>query len=185
MIFEILYYKGGHKNMYIDTKLKDFQLRFATKEDVSLILSLIKELAHYEKMSDEVKATEELLLENLFHQKKAEVIIGEYQHKPVAFALFFHNFSTFEGKPGIYLEDLYVKPQMRGKGIGSILVSFLATLAQERNCARVEWTCLNWNEPSIQFYLSCGAEPMDEWTIYRLDSKNIDHLANKWRPTMS
>lgn len=138
--------------MAADAGLTDFRIRFAEKKDVPLILRFIKELAEYEKMLDEVKATEADLAKYLFERKNAEVILGEYQDQPVAFALFFHNFSTFLGKPGIYLEDLYVKPEMRGMGIGKAMLSFLAGLAVERDCGRLEWSCLDWNEPSIGFY---------------------------------
>jgi len=166
--------------MIIDTKLEDFKLRFAETNDVPLILEFIRELADYEKMLHEVVATEEVLKESLFERKMAEVIIGEYKNKPVAFALFFHNFSTFLGRPGIYLEDLYVKPEMRGKGIGEIMLSFLAKLAIERKCGRLEWWCLDWNEPSIQFYKKNGAVPMDEWTVYRVHDKALNKLAGKF-----
>lgn len=166
--------------MVIDSKLNDFKLRFAEIKDVSLILEFIRELADYEKMLHEVVATEEVLVESLFERKMAEVIIGEYKNKPVAFALIFHNFSTFLGRPGIYLEDLYVKPEMRGKGIGKIMLSFLAKLAVERNCGRLEWWCLDWNEPSIQFYKQIGAVPMDEWTVYRVHDEALDKLAMKF-----
>lgn len=154
--------------MLIDTENKDFKLRFATSEDTALILAFIKGLAEYEKMSDQVTATEEILMHSLFEEKKAEVLIGEYQQKPVAFALFFHNFSTFLGKPGIFLEDLFVIPEMRGKGFGRILLSFLEKLAVDRDCGRLEWCCLDWNEPSIKFYKNMGAIPMEDWTIYRV-----------------
>jgi len=166
--------------MVIDTKLDDFKLRFAEVKDASLILEFIKELADYEKMLHEVIATEEVLIESLFERKMAEVIIGEYKNIPVAFALFFHNFSTFLGRPGIYLEDLYVKPEMRGKGIGKIMLSFLAKLAVERKCGRLEWWCLDWNESSIQFYKQIGAVPMDEWTVYRVHNETLDILAMKF-----
>lgn len=164
----------------IDTKMKGYKLRFAEEKDVSLILDFIKELASYEKMLNEVVATEEILKESLFHKKVAEVIIGEYKDEPVSFALFFHNFSTFLGRPGIYLEDLYVKPEMRGKGIGKIILSFLAKLALERNCGRLEWSCLDWNEPSIKFYKDMGAIPMDEWTVYRVHEEDLDNLSLKF-----
>ena len=154
--------------MIPEVTIKDFKIRIAEPTDVGLILKFIKELADYERMLEDVVATEELLTEFIFQQKKAEVIIGEYQQKPVCFALFFHNFSTFLGRPGIYLEDLYVKPEMRGKGFGKALLAYLSTLATERGCGRVEWSCLDWNEPSIQFYKQLGAKPMDEWTVYRL-----------------
>ena len=165
-------------NRLIDTKLSGFKLRFAELRDVSLILEFIKELAEYEKMLDEVVATEEVLREFLFDKKIAEVIIGEFQDKPVCFALFFYNFSTFLGRPGIYLEDLFVKPEMRGKGIGKIMLSFLAKLALERKCGRLEWWCLDWNEPSIDFYKHLGATPMDDWTVYRICDEKLNTLAN-------
>ena len=146
-------------------------------------MEFIKELADYEKMLAEVTATEADLRESLFERKMAEVVIGEYKNVPVAFALFFHNFSTFLGKPGIYLEDLYVKPEMRGKGIGNIIFSFLAKLTVERNCGRLEWWCLDWNEPSIRFYKQMGAVPMEDWTVYRLDGEELNKLAIKFLHT--
>lgn len=164
----------------IDTKLDGFKLRFAEENDVSLILQFIKGLAEYENMLDEVVATEEILRESLFQRKTAEVVIGEFEGKPVSFALFFHNFSTFLGQPGIYLEDLYVKPEMRGKGIGKIMLSFLAKLAVERKCGRLEWWCLDWNEPSIRFYKQMGAVPMNDWTVYRVCDNALVDLANKY-----
>lgn len=166
--------------MRIKTAQEGFELRFAEEKDVSLILGFIKELAEYEKMRDDVVATEEDLRESLFERKVAEVIIAEYNNKPVGFALFFHNFSTFLGRPGIYLEDLYVKPEMRGKGMGKIMLSFLANLAIERNCGRLEWWCLDWNKPSIDFYMSLESEPMDEWTVYRLCDNSLKALANQF-----
>ena len=153
--------------------------RFAVKEDISLILTLIKELADYEGMLSEVIATEELLEEWLFEKQKAEVLIGEIDGNPISFALFFHNFSTFLGKPGIYLEDLYVLPEMRGKGIGTSMLSFLAKLALERKCGRLEWACLDWNKPSIQFYKQLGATPLEDWTVYRVQNETLQTLANK------
>lgn len=161
----------------IDTKLSNFKIRFAEQNDVTQILEFIRELADYEKMSHEVVATEEVLRESLFERKVAEVILGEYHSKPVCFALFFHNFSTFLGRPGIYLEDLFVKPEMRGKGMGKIMLSFLAKLALERKCGRLEWWCLDWNEPSVNFYKHLGAIPMDEWTVYRVCDEELDKLA--------
>lgn len=158
--------------MIPETKIKDFEIRYAEPEDTALILQFIKDLAEYEHMSDQVVATEDLLTEFLFRQKKAEVIIGELEHEPVSFALYFHNFSTFLGRPGIYLEDLYVKPAMRGKGIGTAMLSFLSKLTKERSCGRLEWACLDWNEPSIRFYKSLGAEPMDQWTVYRIQQES-------------
>ena len=164
----------------INTKVNNFKLRFAEEDDTKLILDFIKELADYEKLLNEVVATEEVLHDSLFVQKKAEVIVGEYNGKPVGFALFFHNFSTFLGKSGIYLEDLYIKPEMRGKGLGKIMLSFLAKLAVKRNCGRFEWWCVDWNEPSIKFYKNMGAKQMDEWTVYRVDDVALRNLANEF-----
>lgn len=155
----------------------NFNLRLATIDDTDLVLDFIKELAEYEHMSDQVVATPELLKDTIFDQKKAEVIIAEYDDKPVGFALFFHNYSTFLGRPGIYLEDLYVKEEMRGKGVGTRILSYLAELATERGCGRLEWSCLNWNEPSIQFYKQMSAVPMNEWTVYRLQGEALHNMA--------
>jgi GNAT superfamily N-acetyltransferase len=153
-------------------------VRNATEDDVPLILSFIRELAEYEKLSHEVVATEEALRETLFGGRRyAEVLIGEQDGIPAGFALFFHNFSTFLGKPGIYLEDLYVRPEFRGAGIGKQLLSRLARLAVERDCGRLEWWVLDWNEPSIGFYRKIGAFPMDEWTVYRLTGEALEELA--------
>lgn len=163
----------------INTTLPNFKLRFAKSEDVSIILGFIKELAKYEEMLPEVVATEEILRESLFEQKFAEVIIGEYKDQPIAFALFFHNFSTFLGRSGIYLEDLYVKPEMRGKGIGKIILSYLAKIAINRKCGRLEWWCLDWNEPSIKFYKQMGAVAMDDWTVYRVADEALIRLAER------
>lgn len=157
--------------MIPDKRTDDFQIRFAEPTDTSLILQFIRELAEYEHLEHEVVATEELLQEFLFQQKKAEVIIGEYQHQPICFALFFHNFSTFLGRPGIYLEDLYVNPAMRGKGFGTSMLAFLNKLVKERDYGRLEWACLDWNEPSIRFYKQLGARPMEEWTVYRIQEE--------------
>lgn len=167
--------------MEIKTPIPDFVLREATKTDVPLILSFIHELAQYEKLSHEVVATMEGLRESLFGDRKvAEVIIGYYHDEPVSFALFFHNFSTFIGKPGIYLEDLYVRPEMRGKGLGRTTLAYLAHLARERNCARFEWWVLDWNEPAIKLYNSIGAVPMSEWTVQRITGQALDKLADEF-----
>ncbi len=163
-------------NKLIDTKLEDLKLRFAEEKDAALILGFIKELARYEDLLDMVVATEEGLREALFEKKAAEVVIGEYKGSPAGFILFFHNFSTFLGQEGIYLEDLYVKPEMRGKGIGKVFLSFLASLALERKCGRLEWSCLDWNELSIKFYRKLGAVPMDEWTVYRISGQKLSAL---------
>jgi len=155
-----------------------FDIQFATKKDVPLILYFIRELAKYEKLLHEVEATTEILEETLFGDKSnAEVILGYLNDKPVAFALFFHNFSTFLGRSGIYLEDLYVKPETRGKGIGKKMLSYLAGLAKERKCGRLEWWVLDWNKSAIEFYKKIGAKAMDEWTVFRVTDQALDDLA--------
>ncbi len=160
--------------------MKDnFAIRFAKREDTKLILNFIKELAEYEKLLNEVVADEETLESSLFDKQIAEVIIGEYNNIPVGFALFFHNFSTFIGKPGIYLEDLYVRPEYRGKGFGKKLLAYLANLCIKRDCGRLEWWVLDWNKPSIDFYKSIGAVAMDEWTTYRMTGDAIKNLAKE------
>mgnify|MGYP000314279690 CR=1 FL=1 len=160
--------------------MQKLKIRRASIEDIHTILSLIKELASYEKLLDEVTATEKLLKENLFGKNKyAEVLIAEYEGKPVGEALYFHNFSTFVGKPGIYLEDIFVKPEMRGKGIGKALFSELIKIAKDRNCGRVEWVVLNWNKHAVEFYKSLDAVSIDEWTVYRLTEEKINNLSNK------
>lgn len=163
--------------MTAKNEIENFQIRPAKREDTALILQFIKALAEYENMKDLVMATEDILEEYIFNQKKAEVIIAEYNKEPVGFALFFSNFSTFLGRPGIYLEDLFVKPEMRGKGFGKAILTYLAKLTKERNYGRLEWWCLDWNEPSIQFYKGNGARPMDEWTVFRLTGDALTNLA--------
>lgn len=156
----------------------NLKIRFATENDVPLILQFIKELAEYERLLHEVVATEEELRNTLFGSKSpAEVILGYVNEKPVAFALFFHNYSTFLAKRGLYLEDLYVKPEARGQGIGRMMLSYLAKLAVERNCGRFEWWVLDWNEPAIQLYKQLGAKPMDEWTVQRVTGQALYDLA--------
>ena len=159
--------------------MSKFELRYATKEDTALVLEFIKGIAIYEKMLDEVVATEELLNEWLFERKIAEVNFAVEDGVEVGFALFFHNFSTFVGRAGLYLEDLYVKPEFRGKGYGKALLKKLAKIAVERKCGRMEWTCLDWNQPSIDFYLSLGAQQMNEWTVYRFAGESLAALAKK------
>lgn len=151
----------------------ELSFREAQKEDASLILSFIKGLAKYEKMEDQVVATEELLKEWIFEKKKAEVHFAVVDGKEIGFALFFHNFSTFLGRAGIYLEDLFISPEYRGKGYGKAFLKHLAKIAVERGCGRLEWSCLDWNQPSIDFYLSMGATAMEEWTTYRLTGKTL------------
>lgn len=159
-------------------KQTEMTIRFATEADVATILKFIKSLAEYEKMLDEVIATEDLLREWLFEKKKAEVIFAVVDDKEVGFALFFHNFSTFLGRAGVYLEDLFVLPEYRGFGYGKALLQKLAQIALERGCGRLEWWCLDWNQPSIDFYRSLGAEPMSEWTTYRLTGETLKAMAN-------
>lgn len=165
----------------IQTENQKLNIRFAEEKDCALILRFIRELADYENLSHLVVATEEILRDSLFSRHIAEVIIGEYAGEAVTFALFFHNFSTFLGQPGIYLEDLYVKPSLRGKGFGKTMLSHLAQLTVERGCGRLEWSCLDWNEAAIKFYKNLGAKAMDEWTIYRVCDEDLKSLAQKGR----
>ena len=154
------------------------EIRIAKKEDVPLILSFIKELAEYEHLSHEVCATEQILTDSLFGRNSVtEVILAYYNNQPVGFALFFHNFSTFLGRKGIYLEDIYVKPEYRRKEIGKALLTYIAKIAKERNCGRLEWAVLNWNKPAIKFFKSLGAIPMNEWTTFRLTGESLTKLA--------
>ncbi|MDR3342429.1 MAG: GNAT family N-acetyltransferase [Treponema sp.] len=153
------------------------QLRFAKEQDIPLVLRFIRELAEYEHLLDQVEVTEAALGKTIFQDKTAEVIICEYADKPAGFALFFHNFSTFLGKPGIYIEDIFVLPALRGKGLGTIILSFIAVLAEERHCGRLEWACLNWNKPAIAFYKNQRARPLTEWTTYRITGENLQALA--------
>ena len=153
------------------------EFRFAAEGDIGTILGFIRGLAEYEHMEDEVVATEALLREWIFEKKKAEVLLAAVDGEDVGFALFFHNFSTFLGRAGIYLEDLFVKPEQRGKGYGGALLRRLAQIAVERGCGRLEWSCLDWNAPSIAFYKSMGAVPMDEWTVYRLTGETLKRAA--------
>jgi GNAT superfamily N-acetyltransferase len=157
---------------------KSFQIRPATLDDVPTILSLIRDLAQYERAPNEVVATEEGLREVLFGARPAaEVVLALEGKMPVGFAVFFHNFSTWLGRAGLYLEDLFVRPDARGKGYGRALLVHLARIAQERGCGRMEWAVLDWNEPAIQFYRKLGAAPNEEWTVFRLTSKGIAKLA--------
>jgi GNAT superfamily N-acetyltransferase len=156
-----------------------FEIKPATKNDAGIILELIKDIAEYEKLSDQVEATEESIVKYLFKEKAfAECLIGFENQVPIGFALFFHNYSTFVSKPGIYLEDLFVKEKYRGKGYGKKLLLRLVKIAHERNCGRVEWSVLNWNKPAIDFYESLGATPMNEWTVYRLNQEAINKLVS-------
>ena len=150
--------------------------RFAKEADTAKILYFIRELAAYEKMQDEVVATEELIRKWVFREKKAKVLFAVEDTREVGFALYFYNFSTFLGRPGIYLEDLYVLPDYRGRGIGKAILKELATIAVERGVGRLEWWCLDWNEPSIEFYRSMGAQPMSDWTVFRISGETLKEL---------
>lgn len=157
----------------------NFEIKPATINDAQTIVDLIKAIADYEKLSDQVMATQESIIEHLFSQKSyAECLIGFENNEPIGFALFFHNFSTFVSKPGIYLEDLFIKESHRGKGYGKKLLLQVIALAKQRNCGRVDWSVLNWNKPAIDFYESLGAIAMNEWTVYRLNEETINKLMN-------
>ena len=167
--------------MLLPTSLPGFVIRNAGVDDCQIILDFIKQLADFEKLSHEVVATADTLQDSLFGDRAyAQVLLGEYQETPVAYALYFHNFSTFTGRPGIYLEDIYVQPEMRGKGFGKSLLAYIAKLAVDQNFTRVEWSVLDWNEPSIQFYRSIGATPMDGWTVQRLDGEALGNFAEQF-----
>jgi GNAT superfamily N-acetyltransferase len=153
-------------------------LRPATEHDISLLLCLIKELADYEHLAHEVLATEDLLRQTLFGPRRfVEALLAHHHGQPAGFAVFFHNVSTFLGRPGLYLEDLYVRPHLRNQGIGKALLTRLARLAQDRHCGRLEWAVLNWNTPALHFYQSLGATPNSQWTTYRLTHPALSHLA--------
>lgn len=159
------------------TDIDGFTIRFATPEDSALVLSLIKELAVYEKLEHDVIATVDSVSASLFGQdSNIEALIAEFNGQPVGFALFFHNFSTFLSKRGLYLEDLFVKPELRGKGFGKALLKTLAQIALERNCGRMEWAVLDWNQSAIKFYETLGAVAMNEWTVFRLTGEALENL---------
>lgn len=164
--------------VYYNTQKENVKIRETSMEDIPLILTFIKETAEYEKMGNEVFATEDSLKEALFNHnnKKAEVIIAELDGLPVGYALYFYNFSTFTGKAGLYLEDIFVKSSVRGSGIGKLLLLHLVKIATDKGCPTIDWTCLNWNEPSIKFYESLGATPLKQWTIFRLNKDAIKNL---------
>ena len=164
--------------MTLPRDLSEFNIRPATKTDVPVILSFIQKLADYERLSHEVVATEDRLRETLFGRRRtAEVAIGYYKHRPVCFVLFFHNYSTFLGRPGIYIEDLFVDETFRRRGFGGALLRYVARLASERRCGRLEWSVLDWNEPAIRFYKKLGAVPMSEWTVFRVTGDALTRLA--------
>ncbi|MDI6453310.1 GNAT family N-acetyltransferase [Peloplasma aerotolerans] len=157
---------------------QQFKIRFAHEDDAELILNFIKSLAVYEKMENDVVATIESIKDSLFHKKQAEVIIGEENGQPVGFALFYHNYSTFLGKANLFLEDLFVYESYRNKGYGKQMLSYLAKIAVERNCDRLDWWCLDWNTPSIEFYEKMGAKQLNQWTVFRIQGKNLAKLSN-------
>lgn len=157
--------------------MASFVIRQAERGDVALILEFIRELAAYEHLSDQVTATEDVLTEWIFNKQKAQVLIGEADGNAVGYVLYFYNFSTFLGRAGIYIEDLYVKPEYRQKGYGKAFFKHLTERCSAEGCGRLEWSCLDWNKPSIDFYLSLGAQRMDEWTAYRLTEEAIGTLA--------
>ena len=160
-------------------QIADFQIRPARLDDVPVVLQLIRDLATYERAPDEVAATEEQLVDVLFgEQPAAEVLLAFEEESPVGVAVYFYNFSTWLGRPGLYLEDLFVKPEKRGEGFGRALLIELAKIARDRGCGRMEWAVLDWNEPAIKFYRSLGAKPMHEWTVFRLTGEEIGKLAN-------
>jgi GNAT superfamily N-acetyltransferase len=168
--------------MATSTSIAGFQIRPATKSDVPIILAFVKKLAEYEKLSDEVVATENSLRETLFGEHPvAEVAIGYFEERPVGFVLFFHNYSTFLGRPGLYIEDLFVDESYRGRGFGRALLSHVAGLAKKRSCGRLEWAVLDWNDPAIRFYKNLGAVPMSEWTVFRVTGGNLEQLAKSRR----
>lgn len=166
--------------MTTTTGIADFTIKPATKKDVPVILAFIRKLADYERLSHEVVATEELLQRTIFGQRRtAEVAIGYFRNEPVGFVLFFHNFSTFLGRPGIYIEDLFVDESFRRRGFGGALLAHIAKLAAVRDCGRLEWSVLDWNEPAINFYQKLGAVPMKEWTVFRVTGDNLHRLAGR------
>lgn len=166
--------------MTTTTGIADFTIKPATKKDVPVILAFIRKLADYERLSHQVVATEELLQRTIFGQRRtAEVAIGYFRNEPVGFVLFFHNFSTFLGRPGIYIEDLFVDESFRRRGFGGALLAHIAKLAAVRDCGRLEWSVLDWNEPAINFYQKLGAVPMKEWTVFRVTGDNLRRLAGR------
>lgn len=177
-LIDTLRLKG--KGTVIATDTPGFQIKSATESDVPVILSFVKKLARYEQLLHEVVATEDLLRETLFGKRRtAEVAIGYLESKPVGFVLFFHNYSTFLGKPGLYIEDLFVDEDYRRRGYGRALLLHVARLAKERDCGRLEWSVLDWNQPAIDFYKKLGASPMSEWTVFRVAGKSLDELAGQ------
>lgn len=163
--------------MLFNTSIKEFKIRYATEKDCGLILQMINELIEYEKMTEESFATEESIYESIFIRKKAKIIIGEWLNEPVASAVFFNQFSTFKGTEGVYLEDIYIREKYRGKGLGKIMMAFVANYAMENKCPYMEWMCLDWNVPSIKFYEKIGAKSMKEWIKFELSGSKLEEMA--------
>lgn len=161
---------------YIETKLKKLRFKYASEEDIPVILDFIKKIAEYEKMLDQVVADEERLRESIFKNNRAEALLIEYDNKYIGYIIYFFNFSTFIGREGLYLEDIYILPEYRGRGIGKQAFEVLIKIAKENKCERVEWVCIDWNEPSLKFYESIGAKQKSEWIIHRLDKQAIDNI---------
>ena len=162
---------------YIETTISGIKFKRATEKDIPIILDFIKQIAIYEKMLDKVTATEESLKESIFDNNRAEALLIEFNDEVIGYIVYFFNFSTFVGREGLYLEDLYIKPEYRGNGIGKKSFEVLVNIAKENKCERLEWTCLDWNEPSLKFYKGIGAEQMKEWIIHRLDKEAIDKIS--------
>ncbi|MHC1705883.1 MAG: GNAT family N-acetyltransferase [Bacteroidales bacterium] len=166
--------------MIIQTEIRGFTLKTTNRDDTGIIISYIKKLAEYERLLDKVVVTETELQQYLFGERAyAEVLLAYENDECVGFALFFHNFSTFAGKPGLYLEDVYIDPEHRGKGYGKVILKHLASVALQRGCARFEWSVLNWNTPAIEFYRALGAVPMEDWTVFRMDTEAMRILTNE------
>jgi GNAT superfamily N-acetyltransferase len=163
----------------VQTRINGFTIRFAEENDAKIVLDMVRELAAYEKLVDNFEATEERFCESLFQHGVAETLIGEYERKPVGYAIFFRNFSSFTGRIGLYIEDIYVKPEMRGKGFGQAMFAYIAKLAVERKCGRLEWSCLDWNKPSIAFYEKMDAKRLEDWTMYKLSGDALQRMARK------
>ncbi len=161
---------------YIETKINGVKFKRTTEDDIPIILDFIKQIAIYEKMLDKVTATEESLKKSIFENNRAEALLIEFNNEVIGYIIYFFNFSTFVGREGLYLEDLYIKPEYRGNGIGKKSFELLAHIAKENKCERLEWVCLDWNEPSLKFYKNIGAKQMNEWIIHRLDKEAIDKI---------
>lgn len=161
-----------------NTKYEEFKIRTTTVDDTDLIFKFVLELAEYENLTNEVKATRESIKKNIFQYRRAEALIAEENGNPIGYSLFFYNFSTFEGKPTIYLEDIFIRKECRGKGYGTEIFKVLARIAAENDCGRFEWTCLNWNEPSLKFYKAMGGNRRDDWVLHRMEKDEISKLVN-------